>query len=85
MPNLMDNSNYQSVPFKQNNSVSFIQLFNNACQNPRAFEEDFRRNNPQAYDRALRIRNSANPQAMIMNMVRQSGLNFETLHRLGLM
>lgn len=51
-------------------------LYNQAMQNPRAFEEQVRRNNPQAYQRAMQIRNSvANPQQVIMQMAQQRGIN----------
>lgn len=47
-----------------------------AKQNPREFEDYMRRNNPQAYQQAMQIRNSFNnPQQVVMQMAQQRGLN----------
>lgn len=55
---------------------NLFDIANQARQNPRAFEEYFRRNNPQAYQRALQIRNSvANPQEVVLQMAQQRGVN----------
>jgi hypothetical protein len=52
-------------------------------QNPRAFEEQIRRNNPQVYQRAMQIRNSvANPQQAVMQMAQQRGFNPNILRML---
>jgi hypothetical protein len=56
-----------------------------AKQNPKAFEEFVKQNNPQAYQRALQIRNSvANPQQTIMQMAQQQGLNPNIMKMLNL-
>lgn len=59
------------------------QIYNQAMQNPRAFEEQIKRNNPQAYQRAMQIRNSiANPQQAVMQMAQQRGINPNVLRML---
>jgi hypothetical protein len=60
------------------------QLIQQIRQNPSAFEEQIRINNPQAYQMALQIRNSQNPQAIIMQMMQQKGFNPNILNMLGL-
>jgi hypothetical protein len=60
------------------------QLIQQIKQNPAAFEEQIKRNNPQAYQMALQIRGSQNPQAVIMQMMQQKGFNPNILSMLGL-
>lgn len=85
MPNLMDNTPFNPIQSCNGNGCDIVQQFNEIRQNPQAFEEHVKRNNPQAYQQALQIRNSANPQAIIMNMARQKGLNPNIMRMLGLM
>ena len=85
MPNLMDNIPFQNAPFCDNNTCDIMQQIDQIRQNPRAFEEHLKRTNPQAYQQALQIRNSANPQAIISQMARQRGVNPNVLRMLGLM
>lgn len=84
MANLMDNITYNTV---QNcgDRYDIVQQFNQIRQNPQAFEEYLKRTNPQAYQQAMQIRNSANPKAIIANMAQQRGLNPNVLRMLGLM
>lgn len=71
------------TPF--NNSPQNVeQLVQRIRQNPQAFEEQLKQTNPQAYQMALNIRNSQNPQAVIMQMVQQRGLNPNILNMFGL-
>lgn len=84
MSNLMDSSSYNLAQPCPGNGCDIVQQFNNIRQNPRAFEEHLKRTNPQAYQQAMQIRNSANPQAIIMNMAQQRGLNPNILKMLGL-
>ena len=72
-----------SVPF-QTSPQNLEQLVQRIRQNPTAFEEQIKKNNPQAYQMALQIRNSQNPQAIIMQMVQQKGLNPNILSMFGL-
>lgn len=83
MSNLMDSIQFQTVaPNAQNDPV--YDLVNRAKQNPREFEDYVKRTNPQAYQRALAIRGSTNPQAVIMQMTQSAGLNPNILRMLGL-
>lgn len=83
MSNLMDSIQFQMVaPSAQNDPV--YDLVNRAKQNPREFEDYVKRTNPQAYQRALAIRGSTNPQAVIMQMTQSAGLNPNILRMLGL-
>lgn len=85
MSNLMDNTPFQSAPHCDNNTCDIFQQVQQIRQNPQAFEEHIKRTNPRAYQQALQIRNSANPQAIIMNMARQKGVNPNILRMLGIM
>lgn len=73
----LDNAQFNSAP-------DLMQIAQQARQNPRAFEEQFARANPQAYQYALQIRDSANPQALIMQMVQARGINPNILRVLGI-
>lgn len=85
MRNLMDSVPFNPVQSCNGNGCDIVQQFNEIRQNPQAFEEHLKRTNPQAYQQALQIRNSANPQAAIMNMARQRGLHPNIAQMLGLM
>lgn len=81
--NLMDRTQFSSAPF--NNAPQNIeQLVQQIKQNPSAFEEQIKKTNPQAYQMALNIRNSQNPQAIIMQMIQQKGINPNILSMFGL-
>ena len=72
MANLMDKTQFSQVQ----NQTDIRQLFNQARQNPQAFEEQMRRLNPQGYNQALQIRNSINnPQEVVIQMLQQRGFN----------
>jgi hypothetical protein len=60
------------------------QLIQQIRQNPGAFEEQIRINNPQAYQMAMQIRNSQNPQALIMQLIQQKGINPNILNMFGI-
>lgn len=74
----MDRTPYNSAP------QNVEQMINQIRQNPSAFEEQLKLNNPQAYQMALNIRNSPNPQAIIRQMAQQRGLNPNILRMLGI-
>ena len=82
MPNPMDIGVMQQVPATPNNNL--MELVQRARQNPRAFEEQVKQMNPQAYQQAMQIRNSANPQALIMQMAKCRGINPGILQMLGI-
>lgn len=84
MSNLMDNTPFSSAPHNAP-TTDLSTLINQARQNPKAFEDYVRQNNPQAYQQALQIRNSANPQAIIMQMAKQKNINPNVLRMLGIM
>ena len=82
MPNLMDSTPFNNV--SANSFQSPEAIINQIKQNPAMFEEYVRKNNPQAYQKALQIRNSHNPRAAILQMVQASGLNPNILSMFGL-
>lgn len=68
MANLMDNTPY-------NQGVSLQQAYQNAMRDPKAFIEQIKRSNPQAYQRAMQLANSSNPQTIVMQILQSRGLN----------
>ena len=73
------------VPFSNDNqSDNFVNAINNAQQNPAAFEDQFKRMNPQAYQRACEIRNSQNPRQAILQLAKERGVNPNVLRMFGL-
>lgn len=79
MSNPMDKA-FGNMPNQQNLEAVIQQI----KQNPQAFEEQIRKTNPQAYQQALQIRNSQNPQAIIMQMMQSRGINPNILRLLGI-
>lgn len=77
---------FNSVPFTPvgQGSGDLTQVVQQAKQNPQAFEEHIKRTNPAAYQMAMQIRNSANPQAMVMQMAQSRGINPNILAMLGI-
>ena len=66
------------------NDGQMTELLNRAMQNPQAFADYLAKVNPAAYQKALNIRNSPNPQAIIMNMAKSSGINPAIFKMLGI-
>lgn len=85
MANLMDSVPFNSAPSCGANTCDVMQQLQQIRQNPRAFEEHLKKTNPQAYQQAMQIRNSANPQATVMQMAQQRGVHPSILRTLGLM
>lgn len=84
MPNLMDSVQFKGVP--QNQPAGTLeQLVQQAKQNPQMFEEYVKQNNPEAYQQAMMIRNSANPIATISQMAMRQRVNPNIMRMLGLM
>jgi hypothetical protein len=82
MNNPMDAMNMYSA----NPAVpSMEELIQRARQNPKGFEDYIRNTNPQAYQRAMEIRNSPNPQAIIRQMMQSRNVNPNILRMLGIM
>ena len=75
----MDKFQFQSTMTPQQSQFQSSNIFDvaqRARQNPKAFEDHIRQTNPQAYQRAMQIRNSTNnPQQVVMQMAQQRGLN----------
>lgn len=82
MPNLMDSARFNSIPQQQ--MPDFQQMVMQARQNPQAFEEQFKRANPQAYQQAMQIRNGGNARSAVMQMLQSKGINPNILQMLGL-
>jgi hypothetical protein len=77
--NLPFNGNCQNTP--PTDATAMLQQI---AQNPTAFAEHLKKSNPQAYQRAMQIRNSANPRAAIVEMAKAQGLNPNILKMFGL-
>lgn len=82
MPNLMDKASFNEI--RQAPAMDLQQMVMQARQNPAAFEEQFKRANPQAYQQAMQIRNSGNTQAVVRQMLQARGMNPNILKMLGL-
>ena len=79
-----NNANFMPAPYStQMNDLS--QVLMQAKQNPMAFEEHIKSTNPEAYQRALQIRNSQNPKAIVREMAMAKGINPNVLRMFGLM
>lgn len=82
MPNLMDSASFNEI--RQQPAPNLQQMVMQARQNPQAFEEQFKRANPQAYQQAMQLRNSGNTKAAVMQMLQAKGINPSILQMLGL-
>lgn len=82
MSNLMDNASFNEI--RQQPVSNLQQMLMQARQNPQAFEEQFKRANPQAYQQAMQLRNSGNTKAAVMQMLQAKGINPSILQMLGL-
>ena len=86
MPNLMDNVQFTpSIP--RNNAPAGENIFDvikRAQEDPLGFEEMIKKTNPEGYQRAMQIRNCANPKAMVLEMARARGVDPNILSMLGL-
>ena len=84
MSNPLDNA--QLIPSKVNNiSIgSLQQVFMQARQNPQAFEEDMRRNNPEAYSKACQMRDSMTPRNAVLQLAKSRGINPNIFKMLGI-
>lgn len=82
MKSPMDNFQAMQANYTQ---PDLAQALRQAKQNPKAFEEQFRRTNPQAYNAALQIRNQfANPQQAVIQLAQQKGINPNIIRMLDL-
>lgn len=69
---------------QQQQPESVYDIVRRAQQDPLGFEEMVKRVNPEGYQRAVQIKNCANPKAMVMEMARAQGVDPNILHMLGL-
>ena len=81
MPNLMDSIQYDVAPRQQ--PMDLFEIIERAKQDPLGFEEKVKQMNPEGYQRALQIRNSANPRAIALQMAQAQGVNPNILRMLG--
>lgn len=86
MTNPMDNVRfYSSVPQSAAPAnESIFDIIKRAQEDPLGFEEMVKRMNPEGYQRAVQIRNCANPKAMVIEMARAQGVDPNILGMLGL-
>ena len=82
MANLMDQ--VQFTPSAHNSNETIFDLIQRAKQDPLGFEEMVKKRNPEGYQRAVQIRNCANPKAMTLEMARAQGVDPNILGMLGL-
>ena len=95
MSNLLDNVQFNSVPNQNQgfNQCSFApgvpcdlkDIIQKARQNPQWLEQEVQRVNPQGYQMALQIRQSANPMQTLMQMVQNNRVHPSIMQFLGLM
>ena len=72
------------VPFANGQPSNFENVLRMAQNDPRSFEEQMKRMNPQGYQLAYQIRNSPNPRETILQLAQQRGINPNILRMLGL-
>lgn len=95
MTNLMDNIQFNPVPtqpapmgsnctINPNITCDLRNLIQNARQNPQWLEQEVKRINPQGYQQALQIKNSANPIQVIMQMAQANRVHPSILQMLGI-
>lgn len=92
MSSPLDNIQFNTVPNQQGGQCSFVQgvpcdlkdIIQRARQNPQWLEQEVQRINPQGYQQALQIRQSANPRQMVMQMAQARGVHPSILQMLGL-
>jgi hypothetical protein len=75
----------QASPVQYNPIYTLQNMMQNAMQNPKAFEEQFKQSNPQAYQKALQIRNGFNPQQSVLQLAQSKGITPDMLRRMGFM
>jgi hypothetical protein len=91
----MDNIQFNPVPtqpaptgsnctINPNINCDLRNLIQNARQNPQWLEQEVKRINPQGYQQALQIKNSANPIQVIMQMAQANRVHPSILQMLGI-
>lgn len=82
------NNPMDKIPFNNVQNQGYFDLMGviqQAQRDPFTFEEQIKRNNPQGYQRALQIRNSANPRDAILQLAQARGMDPNILRMFGLM
>lgn len=82
MRNPMDNIPFKNAP--QQTQDDMMLMIQRAQQNPVLFEEQMRQTNPQAYQQACQIRDSANPREAILRLAQSRGMNPNILKMFGI-
>lgn len=80
--NPLDGNFFNTVP--QNNVPDLTSMVNTIRQNPQAYESMLRQSNPQAAQMLDMVKNSSNPQALVMQMAQARGIPPGVFQMLGL-
>jgi hypothetical protein len=78
----MDRLSFNAI--RQTPASNLEQMLEQARQNPQAFEEQFKRTHPQAYQQAMQLRNNGGAKAAAMQMLQSKGIHPSILQMLGL-
>lgn len=89
LDNLIFTSAGQQMQIPQNtqvpiNNQNFLQMTQQIYQNPAGFEAMVKQQYPEVYQRALQIRNSADPRQATLQMARARGIDPNILRMFGL-
>ena len=81
MSSPMDNFQYNQAQMPND----IVSLISKVKSNPIAFEEEIKKSNPDLYNAALKLKNSnSNPKALVMEIMRQRGIDTSILSLFGL-
>lgn len=80
MSNPMDKVPFSNVP-QPDDMMNAIQ---NAQRDPIGFEAQIKQRNPEAYELACKIRNSANPRQAMIQLAQERGVNPNVLRMFGI-
>ena len=72
----------QDVNVNQYNNL--YQQFNAAMSNPAAFQEQFKKSNSDAYNKAMQLANTKSPKQAVMQILQSRGINPAMFNMLGL-
>lgn len=93
MSSPLDHVQFNTIPNQQTpGQCTFAQgvpcdlkdIIQRAQQNPQWLEQEVQRINPQGYQMAMRIRQSANPMQMVMQLAQANRVHPSILNYLGL-
>jgi hypothetical protein len=66
------------------NSQNLLRTFQQIQANPQEYARQLSQTNPLAYQQVLQIMNSPNPQAAVIQLAQQRGINPSMLQMLGI-